>query len=434
MTQMWPTMPFQQLAAESRNSFSLGPFGSKVTTADYTECGVPFIRGVNLSRGAFLDEEFVFITERAASEVSSAAVSPGELVFTRKGTIGQVSMIPRKSRYARYIISSSQMKARLDESRWVPEFYYYWFRSPDGQSALLTNASQVGVPSIANSLATLRQIKVPTPPRPVQQSIAEVLGALDEKIAINEQIARTTAELCRVMMQALWKQGRVSSPVIGSATVDQTWRRTTLGELCAEGGGSIQTGPFGSQLHASDYVESGIPSVMPLNIGDNVIVEEGIARITDADSRRLSKYQLAEGDIVYSRRGDVKRRALVRSHESGWLCGTGCLRVRAGKAVEPLFLSHYLGEPEVQNWIHQHAVGATMPNLNTAILGAVPFVMPPSEVRARINEDFAALDARSMAAISESQTLAALRDTLLPQLVTGKLRIKDAERTVEEAV
>ena len=70
------------------------------------------------------------------------------------------------------------------------------------------------------------------------------------------------------------------------------WQQTTLGAVCKAGGGNIQTGPFGSQLHASDYVEAGIPSVMPQNIGDNRIIDDGIARITEDDAHRLSKYRL----------------------------------------------------------------------------------------------------------------------------------------------
>ncbi len=156
------------------------------------------------------------------------------------------------------------------------------------------------------------------------------------------------------------------------------WEYTTLGLACEHGGGDIQTGPFGSQLHAADYVPIGIPSIMPQNIGDNRIVEDGIARITPEDARRLSRYLVRRGDIVYSRRGNVERRALVRHHEDGWLCGTGCLRVRFGDhGPDPRFATYYLGHPAVREWIVRHAHGATMPNLNTAILGACPFVVPP---------------------------------------------------------
>ncbi|MFD8163345.1 restriction endonuclease subunit S [Streptomyces malaysiensis] len=280
----------------------------------------------------------------------------------------------------------------------------------------------------------IADIPISLPPRREQRAIAEVLGALDNKIAVNERISVTVSSLSRALLGALWAEGEVASLAGDTPAPAPGWRRITLGELCTAGGGGIQTGPFGSQLHAADYVDRGTPSVMPQNIGDNFINDAGIARIGDEDIRRLSKYLLSEGDIVYSRRGDVKRRALVRTLESGWLCGTGCLRVRTGGLVEPLFLSHYLGEPEIQEWILQHAIGATMPNLNTSILGAVPVVLPPAELRDRVNGELAALDARAMNGLRENRTLAELRDTLLPKLISGQIRIKDAERAVEEVV
>lgn len=160
--------------------------------------------------------------------------------------------------------------------------------------------------------------------------------------------------------------------------VPKGWELTTLGVVVERGGGRIQTGPFGSQLHASDYVPDGVPSIMPVNIGDNRIVEDGIARITEADAQRLARHRVKPGDIIYSRRGDVERRALVRAQQNGWLCGTGCLKVSLGDGVaDPLFASYYLGHPAVRAWLVRHAVGATMPNLNTGIMDAIPFLLPP---------------------------------------------------------
>jgi type I restriction enzyme S subunit len=171
------------------------------------------------------------------------------------------------------------------------------------------------------------------------------------------------------------------------------WEVTTLGKVCERTGGDIQTGPFGSQLHASDYVPFGIPSIMPKNIGDNRVVTEGIARITSQDAKRLSRYLVRTGDIVYSRRGDVERRALIRAEEDGWLCGTGCLRVRFGNGeIDPLFAFYYLGHPNVREWIVRHAIGATMPNLNTSILSALPFVVPPPSEQKAIARILSSLD------------------------------------------
>jgi len=191
----WPKIPLSHLSSQDRWAFSIGPFGSKVTTEDYCESGVPFIRGVNLAQGIFTDANFVFISESKATEIESAVVTSGDLVFTRKGTIGQVSMIPRNPRYERYAISGSQVKARLDENRAAPEFYYYWFRSPSGQHSILERAVTTGVPSIANSLASIRNLSVPYPPLQEQHAVAGVLGALDSKIDACEQVASTSRRL-----------------------------------------------------------------------------------------------------------------------------------------------------------------------------------------------------------------------------------------------
>ncbi|MEA3364472.1 MAG: restriction endonuclease subunit S, partial [Candidatus Hydrogenedentes bacterium] len=132
---------------------------------------------------------------------------------------------------------------------------------------------------------------------------------------------------------------------------------------------------------------------MPINIGDNRIVEDGIARITEADAQRLGGHRVQSGDIIYSRRGDVERRALVRPEQDGWLCGTGCLKVRIGRGrVDPLFAAYYLGHPQVRAWIVQHAIGATMPNLNTSIMRAVPFLIPPLPEQKAIAQILGTLD------------------------------------------
>ena len=195
-----------------------------------------------------------------------------------------------------------------------------------------------------------------------------------------------------------------------------SWEQTTLGEACQMSGGSIQTGPFGSQLHASDYVDVGVPVVMPQNIGDNVIIEDGIARVSEDDVDRLSKYRLKVNDIVYSRRGDVERRALIREHNSGWLCGTGCLKVSFGNStdISPSFVSYQLGTPKTRQWIVRHAVGATMLNLNTKILKAVPLSLPSIHEQRAIAEVLGALDdkiaANSMKASTAEQLAGVLFD------------------------
>jgi type I restriction enzyme S subunit len=173
------------------------------------------------------------------------------------------------------------------------------------------------------------------------------------------------------------------------------WERTTLGEVCDRVQGIIQTGPFGSQLHASDYVSdaNGIPSIMPVNIGDGIINPNEIKRVKEEDAVRLARHRVLPGDIVYSRRGDVERCALVREEERGWLCGTGCMLIRLqSQSVDARYLLYYLTQPSIKEWIVRHAVGATMPNLNTGIIRSIPLVLPSIDHQRKIASILGTLD------------------------------------------
>ena len=163
------------------------------------------------------------------------------------------------------------------------------------------------------------------------------------------------------------------------------WTEATLGEVCDQAEGLIQTGPFGSQLHQSDYSEDGVPVVMPKDIIEGRIASDTVARIAPDHVERLSRHKLRSGDIVYGRRGDIGRQALIRPEQAGWLCGTGCLRLSLGDSVvDSLFLHYYLRQEDVISWITNQAVGATMPNLNTGILRSVPIRFPALPTQRRI--------------------------------------------------
>jgi type I restriction enzyme, S subunit len=154
--------------------------------------------------------------------------------------------------------------------------------------------------------------------------------------------------------------------------------KRSLGDICDEVRGIVQTGPFGSQLHKSDYKSEGIPVVMPKNIIEDKISTEEIARIGKEDVERLSQHKLQKGDIVYGRRGDIGRRAFVKEEQTGWLCGTGCIKIslKSASILDPSFLYYYLGQTEIVSWIYNQAIGATMPNLNTSIIRSIPITYP----------------------------------------------------------
>ncbi len=149
-------------------------------------------------------------------------------------------------------------------------------------------------------------------------------------------------------------------------------RTVLLGDIA-----TIQTGPFGSQLHQKDYVSIGTPIITVEHLGEDRISRNNLPSITDADKQRLSKYWLEEGDTVFSRVGSVDRASYVHKEEEGWLFSGRCLRVKPDKnKVNPRFLSFLLRSPRFTGYIKSVAVGATMPSINTKILYTSPILLP----------------------------------------------------------
>ena len=161
------------------------------------------------------------------------------------------------------------------------------------------------------------------------------------------------------------------------------WKKVKLGEISQ----TIQTGPFGSQLHQSDYSIIGIPVVMPKDIIAGNIEEASIARVEQHHIDRLSRHMISYGDILYARRGDVGKCAFTKQNQEGWLCGTGCLRVTINPDMaNPKFVFFQLQKQETLGWITNHAIGSTMLNLNTTILSNAPVEIPSLRIQNRIVE------------------------------------------------
>lgn len=207
------------------------------------------------------------------------------------------------------------------------------------------------------------------------------------------------------------------------------WRECRLGDFA-----EIQTGPFGSQLHAADYVEVGVPSIMPTNIGSRLDLQtDTIDCITQFDAKRLGKYLVKESDIVYSRRGDVEKCAFITNKQSGWLCGTGCLRVRViSNELFPKFCAYYLSTDDIKGWVSGNAVGTTMPNLNSSILQRLPLILPPLPEQKAIAAVLSSLDDKIDLLHRQNKTLEAMAETLFRQWFIEEAQEDWEEGTIED--
>jgi type I restriction enzyme, S subunit len=172
------------------------------------------------------------------------------------------------------------------------------------------------------------------------------------------------------------------------------WNTLTIGELVDNAEASIQTGPFGTQLKASEYVGSGIPVINVKNIGYGDVRDEDLDYVDEKTAYRLRVHRLSSGDIVFGRKGSADRHALINRLSDGWLQGSDCMRLRLrSNRLSSRFLSYYFCTSGHKYWMEAVcAFGATMSTLNQGIIRRIVLEAPQPEIQRKIAAILSAYD------------------------------------------
>jgi len=187
---------------------------------------------------------------------------------------------------------------------------------------------------------------------------------------------------------------------------------------------TFKTGPFGSALHKSDYVDGGVPVINPMQIVSGKIEPTWSMAITERAARNLTDFRLSFGNIVIGRRGEMGRCAFVEEKQDGWLCGTGSMIIRTAPSIDARFLQRVLSSPVVVSAIENASVGTTMVNLNQGTLGNLVVPLPPTKAEQEAIAE--ALSDTDALIESLEQLIAKKRDLkqgTMQELLTGKKRL-----------
>ena len=186
----------------------------------------------------------------------------------------------------------------------------------------------------------------------------------------------------------------------------------------------VKTGPFGSALHAEDYVQSGTPIITVEHLGEKAITRQNLPLVSDEDVKRLSAYILHCGDIVFSRVGSVDRNAYVTQAEDGWLFSGRLLRIRPkSKDIDAKYLGYYFKFETVKNRIRDIAVGQTMASLNTKLMNSFLILLPPIKVQQKIAEALSDMDELIASLEKLIAKKKAIKQGTMQELLTGKKRL-----------
>jgi type I restriction enzyme, S subunit len=465
-----------------------GPFGSNLPASAYTDSGYPIIRGSNLSIGLdeFKDNEFVFVTEDVFQKLSRSECRAGDIIFTKKGTLGQTGLIGHNHRFKQYLISSNQMRLRVDPKKALAEYVYYYVSSQKAIDKLIQDSECTGVPKI--NLAYLKSFPISLPSLREQKRIIDILGCINTKITLNRQINQTLEQ----MAQALFKSWFVDfDPVVDNA-LDAGFFEQELDlpdELLrrAEARQVVRNRPdfkplpdatrqlFPAAFEACPEPSLGLGGWVPQGWEANSI--GSVSRLVKGKSYKSSELATSDTALVtlksFQRGGGYRLDGLkpyIGSYKKEQVVSAGDLIISCtdvtqaadiiGKPAivisDPSYktlvisldvstlrpnkenLRYYLYELaktlEFQSHIYAHSTGTTVLHLSK---DAVPdFMFPsPSEKILKIYHEmvspfFDVIEKNNCSL----RTLTSLRDTLLPKLISGELQLDNikAELATEQ--
>lgn len=447
MVSKWPECRLEELAEPKGGSIAIGPFGSRLKAESYVNDGVAVIRGTNLGPGTPLVGEFVYITPEKASELGNANLKASDLVFPHRGAIGEVGIVPNDGRP--YVLSTSLMKISLDQARAIPEFYYLFFKSSRGQAELLKNASQVGTPGIATPLKSLRQCVVPCP------TMEEQFDAVDALLSIDSRIKnlRQTNAILEAIAQALFKSWFVDfDPVRAKAEgrepegmdaataalfpsefedselgpIPKGWRVDEIGRVVACVGGATP-----STKEESFWIDGTHHWATPKDLSglQAPILTTTERLITDTAVARISSALLPAGTLLMSSRAPIGYLAIAAVPTA---INQGFIAMPPGGQLPPSYLLFWARLN--MELIKQKGNGSTFMEISKAAFRPIKVCVPSPQAIAAFEIITGPLLKRIELNEYHAAALTQARDTLLPRLISGKLRLPEAERETEAAL
>jgi type I restriction enzyme S subunit len=410
----WKKQKLESLASDEPYSFIGGPFGSKLTMRDYQEEGIPVIRGSNMNNGRFLDmSDFVFVSDsKVREDLSSNLAKPGDLIFTQRGTLGQVALIPDKGISDRYVVSQSQMKLTVDENKANRLFLYYYLSSHEAIERIQSFISSSGVPHI--NLTVMRNFEVPVPPIQTQHAIASILSSYDDLIENNLQRIQLLEQAAQLFYKEWFVHLRFPGHEYTKTTnsLPEGWETGTIVDI-----GEVVTGKTPSKQRDSFYGND-VPFIKTPDMHGNIIVIDTEEYLSTEGANSQSNKTLPPRSILVSCIGTVGvvafNATIAQTNQQ--------INAIIPKSESLRYWTFFMAK-DLQPLLEGIGGGVTMPNVNKSKFSSIHVVIPSQKVL----DQFNLIVAPNINLIERLELMNKLlkqaRDFLQPRLMNGEVPV-----------
>lgn len=381
-----------------------GPFGSNLKVECFVPSGFPIIDGANLKGYKVTDNITKFVTEEKARSLSRSIAHRGDVIVTISGTIGQIAYIPEDSLYDEYLCSQRQFRVSFDSSMVYVPYLVFYFHTFEGQNKILSFANQTGVPALSQPLKNFKKIHLCLPSLQEQRRIASIVETINDKIENNIKINDNLEQQAQSYFQELFVDN-----------ADPEWTTGTISDL-----GTVVGGSTPSKAKPEYYTESGIAWITPKDLSNNKskFVSHGENDITELGLRNSSASIMPEGTVLFSSRAPI-----------------GYIAIAAGEVTTNQGFKSVVPKPEIGTpfvyfflkntlpVIEGMASGSTFKEVSGSTMKNVPAVIPDAETLAKFSDFCAPIFAQQRILEEQNQSLATLRDNLLPKLMSGEIDV-----------
>lgn len=368
-----------------------GPFGSNLKVSCFVPVGFPIIDGANLKGLKVTDNLTKFVTEEKARSLSRSIARRGDIVVTISGTLGQIAYIPDDSLFEEYLCSQRQFKVTFNTSKVYVPYLVFYFHTREGQSKILAFANQTGVPALAQPTKNFKKIRLSLPPLEQQRKIALIAELLTSKIEANTKLNGYLAEQCEGIAE------------------HQTGDVVALASLC----GLVSERVDCREADIATYVST--ESLLPAKMGKQTassLPQTGKVTVYKAGDTLVSNIRPYFKKIWYADRAGT--------------CSGDVLVFRANQSEHAGYLYSCLRQDRFFDYVMKGAKGTKMPRGDKKQMLTYEIVNSPSA--AAIGAIQTALEQISIAN-KENDSLAALRDALLPKLMSGEIDVSEVDLT-----